>query len=35
MRRNYALEPTEVEAGFVLTCQTLPLSDAVTVDFDA
>jgi ring-1,2-phenylacetyl-CoA epoxidase subunit PaaE len=35
MRRNYALEPKEVEAGYVLTCQTLPLSDAVTVDFDA
>ncbi|MGY1698300.1 1,2-phenylacetyl-CoA epoxidase subunit PaaE [Geodermatophilus sp. SYSU D00766] len=35
MRRNYALEAAEVEAGYVLTCQTLPLSDAVTVDFDA
>jgi ring-1,2-phenylacetyl-CoA epoxidase subunit PaaE len=35
MRRNYALEATEVEAGYVLTCQTLPVSDAVTVDFDA
>jgi len=35
MRRNYALEPTEVEAGYVLTCQTLPLSAAVTVDFDS
>jgi ring-1,2-phenylacetyl-CoA epoxidase subunit PaaE len=35
MRRNYALEPKEVDAGYVLTCQTLPLSDAVTVDFDA
>ena len=35
MRRNYALEPAEVEAGFVLTCQSCPLSDAVTVDFDA
>ncbi|SDC59932.1 ring-1,2-phenylacetyl-CoA epoxidase subunit PaaE [Geodermatophilus telluris] len=35
MRRNYALEAGEVEAGYVLTCQTLPLSDAVTVDFDA
>jgi ring-1,2-phenylacetyl-CoA epoxidase subunit PaaE len=35
MRRNYALEPDEVEAGYVLTCQTLPLSDEVTVDFDA
>ena len=35
MRRNYALEHDEVAAGFVLTCQTLPVSDAVTVDFDA
>jgi ring-1,2-phenylacetyl-CoA epoxidase subunit PaaE len=35
MRRNYALEPREVEAGYVLTCQSLPVSDAVTVDFDA
>jgi ring-1,2-phenylacetyl-CoA epoxidase subunit PaaE len=35
MRRNYALEPREVAAGYVLTCQTLPLSDAVTVDYDA
>jgi ring-1,2-phenylacetyl-CoA epoxidase subunit PaaE len=35
MRRNYALEAKEVEAGYVLTCQTLPVSDAVTVDFDA
>jgi ring-1,2-phenylacetyl-CoA epoxidase subunit PaaE len=35
MRRNYALEPKEVEAGYVLTCQSLPVSDAVTVDFDA
>ena len=35
MRRNYALEPAEVEAGYVLTCQTLPVSETVTVDFDA
>jgi ring-1,2-phenylacetyl-CoA epoxidase subunit PaaE len=35
MRRNYALETKEVEAGYVLTCQTVPLSDSVTVDFDA
>ncbi|WP_032368689.1 1,2-phenylacetyl-CoA epoxidase subunit PaaE [Rhodococcoides fascians] len=35
MRRNYALEDNEVDAGFVLTCQTFPLSDTVTVDFDA
>jgi ring-1,2-phenylacetyl-CoA epoxidase subunit PaaE len=35
MRRNYALEAAEVEAGYVLTCQTVPVSEAVTVDFDA
>jgi ring-1,2-phenylacetyl-CoA epoxidase subunit PaaE len=35
MRRNYALEPEEVEAGYVLTCQTVPVSEAVTVDYDA
>ena len=35
MRRNYALEEAEVDAGFVLTCQSHPVSDAVTVDFDA
>ncbi|RJQ77288.1 phenylacetate-CoA oxygenase/reductase subunit PaaK [Pseudonocardiaceae bacterium YIM PH 21723] len=35
MRRNYALESHEVEAGFVLTCQALPTSDKVTIDFDA
>jgi ring-1,2-phenylacetyl-CoA epoxidase subunit PaaE len=35
MRRNYALEAREVEAGYVLTCQTLPVSEQLTVDFDA
>jgi len=35
MRRNYALEPAEVDAGFVLTCQSHPVGDRVTVDFDA
>jgi ring-1,2-phenylacetyl-CoA epoxidase subunit PaaE len=35
MRRNFALDPAEVDAGFVLTCQSLPVSDAVTVDYDA
>ncbi|MGO1973501.1 MAG: 1,2-phenylacetyl-CoA epoxidase subunit PaaE [Propionibacteriaceae bacterium] len=35
MVRNYALEAAEVAAGFVLTCQTYPVGDAVTVDYDA
>ncbi|MGX7824192.1 1,2-phenylacetyl-CoA epoxidase subunit PaaE [Actinokineospora sp. 24-640] len=34
MRRNYALEQHELDAGFVLTCQSLPTTDTVTVDFD-
>ncbi len=35
LRRNYALDADEVERGYVLTCQTHPVSDEVTVDFDA
>ena len=35
MRRNYALEPDELAAGFVLTCQSLPTTDHVTVDYDS
>jgi ring-1,2-phenylacetyl-CoA epoxidase subunit PaaE len=35
MRRNYALEPSEIDAGYVLTCQARPVSDAVTVDYDS
>ena len=35
MRRNYALEAAEVDDGFVLTCQSYPVGDSVTVDFDA
>ncbi|MFC5747622.1 1,2-phenylacetyl-CoA epoxidase subunit PaaE [Actinomadura rugatobispora] len=35
MRRNHALEPSEVDAGFVLTCQTFPVGEKVTVDYDA
>jgi ring-1,2-phenylacetyl-CoA epoxidase subunit PaaE len=35
MRRNFALEQAELDAGFVLTCQSLPVSDQLTVDYDA
>jgi ring-1,2-phenylacetyl-CoA epoxidase subunit PaaE len=35
MRRNYALEPGEVAAGYVLTCQSMPESDSLVVDYDA
>jgi ring-1,2-phenylacetyl-CoA epoxidase subunit PaaE len=35
MRRNYALDAAEVDAGFVLTCQSYPATSALTVDFDA
>jgi hypothetical protein len=34
MARNYALEPAEVAAGFILTCQSRPVTPAVTVSFD-
>ncbi|MBO0803316.1 MAG: phenylacetate-CoA oxygenase/reductase subunit PaaK [Nocardiopsaceae bacterium] len=34
MRRNFALEESEVSAGFVLTCQSLPATDAITIDYD-
>ncbi|MFT7589800.1 MAG: ring-1,2-phenylacetyl-CoA epoxidase subunit PaaE [Limisphaerales bacterium] len=32
---NYALEEEEVAEGYILTCQALPLSEKVIVDFDA
>jgi ring-1,2-phenylacetyl-CoA epoxidase subunit PaaE len=35
LRRNYALEQGELDAGFVLTCQALPVTDEVCVDYDA
>ena len=35
MRRNFALEQAELDAGFVLTCQSLPVTDELTVDYDA
>jgi len=35
MAENYSLEPWEVEAGYVLTCQSRPLTERVVIDFDA
>ena len=34
MDKNFTLEPTEVKAGFVLSCQARPTSDKVVVSFD-
>jgi ring-1,2-phenylacetyl-CoA epoxidase subunit PaaE len=35
MVENYALEPEELERGYVLTCQSIPTSETVSVDYDA
>lgn len=34
MEVNYSLEPWELDAGFILTCQARPVSDKVVVDYD-
>ncbi|MEU7552497.1 1,2-phenylacetyl-CoA epoxidase subunit PaaE [Streptomyces sp. NPDC044571] len=34
MDRNFALESEETEAGFVLACQSHPVTDEVEIDFD-
>ena len=35
MRVNNALTPEEVEDGWILTCQSLPTSARVVVNYDA
>jgi ring-1,2-phenylacetyl-CoA epoxidase subunit PaaE len=35
MARNFALEPDEVAAGYVLTCQASPVTDRLSVDYDS
>lgn len=35
MAANYSLEADELAAGYVLSCQSLPTSGDVVVDFDA
>ena len=34
MTENYALEPDEIARGYVLTCQSHPMTDKVVVDYD-
>jgi len=34
MAVNFGLEPWEVEAGFVLACQSRPVSDSILLDYD-
>jgi ring-1,2-phenylacetyl-CoA epoxidase subunit PaaE len=34
MAMNYSLEPWEMEAGYVLTCQARPLTKEIVVDYD-
>jgi ring-1,2-phenylacetyl-CoA epoxidase subunit PaaE len=34
MDRHYALEQAEIDQGFVLACQSHPVSDTVVLDFD-
>jgi ring-1,2-phenylacetyl-CoA epoxidase subunit PaaE len=35
MAVNYSLQQWELDAGFVLTCQSRPVTAAVTIDYDA
>jgi ring-1,2-phenylacetyl-CoA epoxidase subunit PaaE len=34
MTTNYSLEPWEIERGFILTCQAVPKSARLVVDYD-
>ena len=34
MATNYGLEPWEVEAGYVLACQSRPVSESILLDYD-
>ena len=34
MAKNFTLEPWETEQGFVLSCQSSPITEAITVSFD-
>ena len=34
MRSNHALEDYEVARGYILSCQAVPLTDRIVVDYD-
>jgi ring-1,2-phenylacetyl-CoA epoxidase subunit PaaE len=34
MTTNYSLEPWEIARGFILTCQAVPITDHLVVDYD-
>ena len=34
MKINYALEAEEVAAGYILTCQSYPVSEQIEIEFD-
>jgi ring-1,2-phenylacetyl-CoA epoxidase subunit PaaE len=35
MQMNYSLQGWEIEAGYVLTCQSRPTTERVALDYDA
>ena len=35
MLLSYGLEPDEIEAGYILTCQSIPITEKLVVDFDS
>jgi ring-1,2-phenylacetyl-CoA epoxidase subunit PaaE len=35
MLENFALEPDEIERGYVLTCQSIPTSELVEINYDS
>lgn len=35
MTQNFALEPDEIERGYILTCQSHPTTKSVVVDYDS
>ena len=34
MTVNYSLEPWETDAGYILTCQSHPVTERVVIDYD-